>query len=126
MGDFNQDMMIKDSSVKLERILCKFNMVNLIDEPTRITDTTQTCLDLILTNHTSIIENTAILSPFCSDHCTVTADITFKTYREKAYKTKFWKYEQADKEAIENKLTKLISRQKSVYSCLMVLSIKGL
>ena len=104
MGDFNQDMMIKDSSVKLERILCKFNMVNLIDEPTRITDTTQTCLDLILTNHTSIIENTAILSPFCSDHCTVTADITFKTYREKAYKTTFWKYEQADKEAIENKI----------------------
>ena len=104
MGDFNQNMTAKDNPNRLDRILCKFDLKNLITEPTRITDTSQTCIDLILTNHTSIIENTDILPPFCSDHCTVTADLTFKTYKEKAYKTKFWKYEQADQEAITNKM----------------------
>ena len=57
--------------------------------------------NIILTNHTFIIENIGILYPFCSDHCTVTAEITFK---EKVYKTKFWKYQQADQEAITNKM----------------------
>ena len=104
MGDFNHDLMIQNNLTKLERIICKFNIENVFTEPTRITDTTQTCLDLVLTNHTSIIENTDILAPFCSDHCTITADITFKTYKEKTYKTKFWKYEEADNEAIENKV----------------------
>ena len=104
MGDFNHGMKSKDSPNKLDRILCKFDMENLITEPTRITETSQTCIDLILTNHTSLIENTDIIPPFCSDHCTVTADITFKTYKEKAYKTKFWNYEHANKEAITNKM----------------------
>ena len=104
MGDFNHDLMIQNNLTKLERIICKFNIENVFTEPTRITDTTQTCLDLVLTNHTSIIESTDILAPFCSDHCTITADITFKTYKEKTYKTKFWKYEEADNEGIENKV----------------------
>lgn len=104
MGDFNHDMNITSNASKLKKIISKFNIENMINEPTRITDTTQTCIDLILTNHTSIINTTEVLPPFCSDHCTITAEITFKTYTEQAYRAKFWKYEQADQQGIQNKL----------------------
>ena len=103
MGDLNHDMNIISNENKLNRILHRFNIENMITEPTRIMDKSQTCLDLILTNHSSIIMNTEVLPPFCSDHCTVTTEVAFKTYTEHAYKTKFWKYEQADKQAIHNK-----------------------
>ena len=85
------------------KILNKFNVENMVTEPTRITDTSQTCIDLILTNHMSIINNIEVLPPFCSDHCTITCEIVFKTYTEQAYKTQFWKYEQADQHKIQNK-----------------------
>ena len=102
MGDFNHDMNSKNNANKLMKILNKFNVENMVTEPTRITDTSQTCIDLILTNHMSIINNIEVLPPFCSDHCTITSEIVFKTYTEQAYKTKFWKYEQADQHKIQN------------------------
>lgn len=59
VGDLNHDILSKTiSNSHLLRIMSKFNLENLIHEPTRITDTSQTCLDLIITNHTSIINNT--------------------------------------------------------------------
>ena len=86
MGDFNHDINIISNENKLNRILHRFNIENMITEPTRIMDKSQTCLDLILTNHSSIIMNTEVLPPFCSDHCTVTTEVAFKTYTEHAHK----------------------------------------
>ena len=74
-------MMQTDNTCTLSRLLTKFNLKNLISEPTRITNTTATCLDLLITNHNSIINNYEILPPFHSDHCTVTAEVAYKTYR---------------------------------------------
>lgn len=65
MDEFNQD--IKDISIcnsnKFNRIMQKFNIENLIRAPTRVTETSQTCIDLILTNHTSVINKTLKFFP---------------------------------------------------------------
>ena len=78
-------------------------MQNLITEPTRVTNTSSTCLDLIITNHDAIITDSNVLPPFNSDHCTVTAEITFKTFKSQAYKKTIWKYEEANFQSIKNK-----------------------
>ena len=92
MGDFNHDMLKFNPNSKLLRILTKYNIQNMINEPTRITQKSQTCIDLILTNHSSIIINTEVLPPFCSDHCSINAELNFKTYKAQAYKQTIWKY----------------------------------
>ena len=69
----------------------------------RITPTSQTCIDLILTNHNSIVINTEVLPPFSSDHCTITVEVSFKTYKAQAYKHTIWNYEEADKTALYEK-----------------------
>ena len=103
LGDFNQDILKINSNSPFLRILSKYNLQNIINEPTRVTNTTSTCIDL-LTNHKSIINNSQVLPPFNSDHSTITAEITYKTYKAQAYKKTIWKYEEADKNLIKNKL----------------------
>lgn len=106
LGDFNYDI-IKNSNARnshLQRIMTRFNLQHLITEPTRITNTTETCIDLIMTNHNSIINNTSVLPPFISDHCTVTAEVVFKTFKPLSYKKILWKYEGSNLQAIENDL----------------------
>ena len=81
MGDFNHDTLKANIHSPLLRPLTKFNLQNLITEPTRVTNASSTCTDLIITNHHAIITDTNVLPPFNSDHCTITAEITFKTYK---------------------------------------------
>ena len=82
--------------------MTKYNLRNHVTEPTRITSTFSTCLDFILTNHYSIINNTEVLPPFQSNHCTVTAEVAYKIYRIRSQKKKtIWKYDNANINAIE-------------------------
>lgn len=51
MGDFNIDILKNSSELKeLKNILIRHGMVYLIDFPTRVTATSKTCIDNILTN----------------------------------------------------------------------------
>lgn len=104
MGDFNHDMLNHNNkNSKLVRLMSKHNIQNIINDPMRITPTSQTCIDLILTNHNSIVINTEVLPPFSSDHCTIAVEVSFKTYKAQAYKHTIWKYEEADKTALYEK-----------------------
>ena len=103
-GDLNYDILKANINNPLSRILNKFNMQNVITQPTRVTNTSSRCIDLIITNHHAIIADTNVLPPFHSDHCTVTAEITFKTYKTQAYKKTIWKYEQANLHSIQTKM----------------------
>ena len=107
MGDLNHDILKQYNKNKLSKILSKFNLQNLITEPTRVDNKSSTCIDLILTNHNAIITNTNVLPPFNSDHCTVTAEITFKTYKALAYQKTIWKYDEADLTSTKNKFSSI-------------------
>lgn len=104
LGDFNNDILKQNNNGRLERVMNKFNLQHIITEPTRITENSETCLDLIMTNHMSIINNSEILAPFHSDHCTVSAEIAFKTYKSQAFKKSIWKFEEANSNKIEQQL----------------------
>ena len=104
LGDFNNDILSNNCNKKLERIMLKFNLHHIIKEATRLTENFETCLDLIMTNHKAIICNLEILAPFQSDHSTVSAEISFKTYKSQAFKKTIWKFEEANTTGIEQHL----------------------
>ena len=101
LGDFNHDILKTNTSSPFLRIISKYNLQNIIKESTRVTNTPSTCIDLLLTNHTSIINDSNVLPPFNSDHSTITAEITYKTYKNLAYKKTVWKYDEADTNLIK-------------------------
>ncbi len=78
-GDFNADFKTVNGT-KLLRFCNDHNFQHLINEPTRLTATSQTILDQILTNAPNFVSDTAVLAPVSTnDHCTISATINFKT-----------------------------------------------
>ena len=62
LGDFNTDF-LNCPSVHLLDIIDRFDLHQLINEPTRVADSTSTCLDLILTQNQNIVKSVCVLSP---------------------------------------------------------------
>lgn len=67
-GDFNVDWLIKSKRKKLKSIADKHDLVQLIESPTRISKTTETCIDLIFTNRKDRICKTFNMLTGLSDH----------------------------------------------------------
>lgn len=75
LGDLNCDMH-KPRNIftqKLKQVCGLFNLENLINLPTRVTENTSTCIDLILTNHSEKISQSGVISLGMSDHSLVYA-----------------------------------------------------
>ncbi len=97
VGDINEDQ-LNPTNTKLRNILMINNMRNIITEPTRITEHSQTLIDPIsVTENIFIYDSGVINSPAeISDHrgtyvylhCNLTAEIPFKR--------KVWNYKRAD------------------------------
>ena len=64
LGDFNNGTLSNNCNKKLERIMLKFNLHHIVKEATRHTEKSETCLDLIMTNHKAIICNSESLHHF--------------------------------------------------------------
>lgn len=67
LGDFNTDF-LNNPARHLVDILTRYQLVQLINFPTRITDTSRTCLDLIITQNPLLVKEVVDHPPFCSDH----------------------------------------------------------
>ena len=78
----------------------------LVTSPTRYTDTTATCLDLILTPITDTINNVGVLTPICSDHSVPIIEINTHTPRTTSYKQTFYNYSNLDVDKFRNCLTR--------------------
>lgn len=63
LGDFNEDILSATSNSHLTRIMQTFNLAHVINESTRITPLSATCLDLRMTGNTTIINNFQVLAP---------------------------------------------------------------
>ena len=70
LGDINIDFLKKDSTLcrAYTNVLSAFNLKQLINIPTRITDTTATILDHIITNSSGKLYNFGVLDCSISDH----------------------------------------------------------
>ncbi|RUM30450.1 MAG: hypothetical protein DSY42_04590 [Aquifex sp.] len=66
LGDFNNDLLLNSS--KFNGILKNNRLVQLIDVPTRVTATSATLLDLIITNNPDLILAKVVVPNLISDH----------------------------------------------------------
>ena len=96
LGDLNADFHTPNGT-KLVDLCSRYNMSCLITEPTRITATTSTTLDQIITNAPNFIGNVSVAPPLSTnDHCTVSALLNFKVKKEAPYHRTIWQYNRAD------------------------------
>jgi hypothetical protein len=98
-GDLSIDM-LGNQYGHLEDILTRLNLDNVVWEPTRITQTSATCIDLLIRNRPNLMLDIKVSPKFCSDHCPVSVDIHIKTSKEQCYKRTIRKYDQADYNSI--------------------------
>ncbi|CAH1383354.1 unnamed protein product, partial [Tenebrio molitor] len=75
LGDFNVDF--SKSPNLLERLFDGYNFLQLINEPTRITENSQTLIDLILVSNINFVTSTKIIHTHnISDHAMVMCETT--------------------------------------------------
>ena len=68
----------------------------LVLSPTRITETSETLIDLALVSDNLYCTNRGIIEPFCSDHCGIHISTNFMKINNHCYKRKVWSYENAN------------------------------
>ena len=103
-GDFNADF--KTSNGKKLLDFCNVhNFVTHINEPTRITSETQSCLDQIVSNISNNIYSVSVQAPVSTnDHCTIGVELKFKIVSDPAYYRHCWLYDQGDYVGFRNAL----------------------
>ena len=96
LGDMNADFGTVNGEKLLD--LCKHYNFNFhITEPTRITDTTRTCLDQILTNFPNFVCDSFVEPPVSTnDHSTVGIKLNFRIPKEYPYHRLIWQYSKGD------------------------------
>ena len=117
LGDFNagNNYLSETYSAKCSNIFAfetylkdtvhSLNLIQLIDQPTRITQTTANLRDLILTSNTNIVKDSGVLPPFSQiDHFPtfVTLDLTI-TSPKTTYK-RIWNYANMDTDKLSQLL----------------------
>ncbi len=76
----------------------------LIYEPTCIANNYLSCIDHIYTNNNSIISKISARPKIASNHCTIFANLKYKTDKPKCYKRKVSNYDKGDYYKFQNLL----------------------
>ena len=105
LGDMNADFNTVNGQ-RLRQMCSRHNLCYLTEEPTRITETSATILDQVLTNAPTFVKGIDVLDPVSTnDHCTITLHLNFRISRESAYTRLIWQYDKADLEGFHKALT---------------------
>ena len=106
LGDFNTDF-LNNPSVHLRNIIQLNSLHQLTSEPTRITATSSTCLDLIITQTPELIESTEVLPAAFSDHSIPCLYLKNTTKPTTSFKRTILNYDKLNKEEY-NRLLQLV------------------
>ena len=68
VGDFNLNILDNVEGSKIDDLCCEFQLNQLVDCPTRVTATSSTCIDLVLSSHSEAINVTDVIPLGLSDH----------------------------------------------------------
>ncbi|XP_045542568.1 uncharacterized protein LOC123723550 [Papilio machaon] len=85
LTDFNVDISqpSKANTIKFSTFLKQRNLHQLVQEPTRITETTSTLIDLVITDTPTLHDNTVVIhNPSLSDHAVIFSELKIKRNRE--------------------------------------------
>ena len=102
LGDLNCDQQVPGN--RLEMLLSHYHMTQLIHEPTHITETSQTTLDIIATSALDMVKLTEVMPPSLSNHCNVGLLLKMHKIQETTYKRRVLNYNRADWEKLNKKI----------------------
>ena len=104
LGDFNTDF-FNNPSQHLMDILNVHHLFQFTNSTTRITASTSSCLDLIMTQSPHIVSRTEVLPAICSDHSVPCAYIRNTVIKNKPFKRITYNYSKLDSNKFCNLLT---------------------
>ena len=80
VGDLNCDLLKPDSpeAMSLPDFCSSVNQTQLIKEPTRVTETSSSLIDIIMTSNVSLVENYGVALSHISDHYLIYASLKLK------------------------------------------------
>ena len=91
-GDLNADFNTMEGT-KLRTLASNYELTIHINEATRITETSKTTLDQVVTNIPQMVKSTSVMAPVAtSDHCLVAASLLFRKRTHLAYKRTMWQF----------------------------------
>lgn len=102
LGDLNSDFTTVNGK-KLLNFCISNNFLHHINESTRITDSTSSCLDQIISNIPNFVSKVFVDAPVSTnDHSTVGVKLKFNLVHDRAYNRTMWQYNQADRKGFIN------------------------
>lgn len=105
LGDFNTDY-LHNPSHHLVSILTRYQLEQLVTFPTRVTDNTSTCLDLIITQSPFLVKDIEDHPPFCSDHNAPCVTLLPRTNNRSSFKRTIYNYNKLDRLKLNDLLQK--------------------
>lgn len=108
MGDLNAKNKIwyplgenNIAGILLYELLTNLGLIQLIQEPTRFENGSESCIDLVITDSPTLVMNTHVLPQiFKCDHCPITMDLKFVLPAGRPYTRTFYDYDSIDMNAI--------------------------
>ncbi|KAK6174541.1 hypothetical protein SNE40_017797 [Patella caerulea] len=91
LGDFNCNY-LSPHTRKLNDISDRFNLVQLVTEPTRITEYSSTILDLCFVNCPDFIQSCEVLEAGISDHCPIKIVVNISKPQKETFTRPIWNY----------------------------------
>ena len=88
LDDFNENMLVHGQCHECRNIRNIMNMLNvnqLVDSPTRITQTSSTLIDLVLVSDNLCCTRKGIIEPFCRDHSGIHVSKKFMKINQHSY-----------------------------------------
>ena len=106
-GDLNTDLLEVSYRHSLPRLLTQYNLINVISEPTRISNTRNSLLDVILMNSDLNCISSSVLDieRVMSDHNACTASFGISVRLSNSFKRTVWLYKHADFDKFNDSLT---------------------
>ena len=103
-GDFNDRCAAWDSAhseselgLSLVNLVSQHNLFQLIDEPTRTSEYSNTLLDLIITDSPGLVLDSGTLAPISnSDHSVVYCSFSLSLHKDISFKRPVWDYKKAN------------------------------
>jgi hypothetical protein len=112
MGDFNDTCLQWDDSHDQSDLKKDFHdminladMVQLVNEPTHITDHSKSLIDLIITDSPGYVSAIDLLPPLGSKHVTLYLEFKIKYSRDKNFKRHVWDYTKGDYDKLNKDIT---------------------
>ena len=105
MGDLNDDQLQPNS--KLHEILTRHHLEQVISEPTYVTETSATCLDIRATSSIDYVEKSGIMPPSIGDHCLVYICLKIMKPKTPVFKRMITKTDHVNWQDVSNELSNL-------------------